>query len=84
MKLNAALGALMVTTLTIAAMQLAPASVVAGQYLVPRYYITKNCSRVEHIVREEVFKALIANHSNGAGLIRLFFHDCWVYVSKHC
>ncbi|WVZ75293.1 hypothetical protein U9M48_023363 [Paspalum notatum var. saurae] len=81
MKLNAALLPALVATLVIMVMATqssAAASGGAGQYLVPGYYNAKKCGGVEPIVREEVYKALNADRSKGAALVRLFFHDCWV------
>ncbi|OEL13329.1 Peroxidase 2 [Dichanthelium oligosanthes] len=49
-----------------------------GQQLTVGYYNAKNCGGVEPIVRGEVYKALAADRSKGAALVRLFFHDCWV------
>jgi len=46
------------------------------------YYNDKcNCS-VEGIVRDTVKAALDADITKGAALVRLFFHDCFVRVSK--
>ncbi|KQK21561.1 peroxidase 2 [Brachypodium distachyon] len=38
----------------------------------------KTCPKVEAIVRDEVKKFVYKNAGIGAGLIRLFFHDCFV------
>ncbi|CAL4969188.1 unnamed protein product [Urochloa decumbens] len=75
MKLNAALPAL-VATLLVVATQLAAAA--GSQQLAVGYYNAKKCGGVEPIVRDEVYKALNADRSKGAALVRLFFHDCWV------
>jgi hypothetical protein len=45
------------------------------------YYAQKNCSNAEEIVRTAVQKA---NDGVLAGLIRLFFHDCFVRVRITC
>uniref|UniRef100_A0A453PN06 Plant heme peroxidase family profile domain-containing protein n=2 Tax=Aegilops tauschii TaxID=37682 RepID=A0A453PN06_AEGTS len=41
-------------------------------------YYHKTCHNAEKIVREVVEDAVKANPGIGAGLIRLFFHDCFV------
>uniref|UniRef100_A0A8R7K2T1 peroxidase n=1 Tax=Triticum urartu TaxID=4572 RepID=A0A8R7K2T1_TRIUA len=41
-------------------------------------YYKKTCPRVEAIVRDEVKKFVYKNAGIGAGLIRMFFHDCFV------
>ncbi|CAN6251671.1 unnamed protein product [Urochloa humidicola] len=75
MKLNAALLPALVATLLIVATQSAAGG---GQQLTVGYYNAKKCGGVEPIVRDEVYKALNADRSKGAALVRLFFHDCWV------
>jgi peroxidase len=42
------------------------------------YYAFKNCSQAERIVKKIVEKATAGEK---AGLIRLFFHDCFVEVN---
>lgn len=82
MKLDAALSVLVATTLlVIAAMQSAAASG-SSMYLMNGYYNAKGCGGVETVVKQEVYKALDYDRSKGAALVRLFFHDCWVHVSK--
>jgi peroxidase len=49
----------------------------AGQSVAGRYYYDK----VQDKVRKEVEKAMAKNPSVGPALVRLVFHDCWVYVS---
>ncbi|KAM3404827.1 hypothetical protein ACQJBY_007746 [Aegilops geniculata] len=41
-------------------------------------YYKKTCPRVEAIVRDKVKKFVYKNAGIGAGLIRMFFHDCFV------
>ncbi|CAN6278650.1 unnamed protein product [Urochloa humidicola] len=74
MKLNAALPALVATLLIVATQSAAG----GRQQLAVGYYNAKKCGGVEPIVRDEVYKALNADRSKGAALVRLFFHDCWV------
>ncbi|KAL6899105.1 hypothetical protein ACP4OV_005763 [Aristida adscensionis] len=76
MKLNAvAPPALVAPTLLVIAAQLQAAA--ADGYSTPGY--GNNYSPVEVIVRQEVEKALAYDRSKGPALIRLFFHDCWIY-----
>ncbi|XBI89885.1 hypothetical protein VPH35_027632 [Triticum aestivum] len=49
----------------------------AAPALAIRHYY-KTCYKAEEIVRDSVRKAVYANRGMGAGLIRLFFHDCFV------
>ncbi|RCV06529.1 hypothetical protein SETIT_1G170300v2 [Setaria italica] len=74
MKLNAALPSLVATLLIVATQSAAG----GGQQLTVGYYNAKKCGGVEPIVSDEVYRALAADRSKGAALIRLFFHDCWV------
>ena len=46
------------------------------------YYNDKCNASVEGIVRDTVKAALDADITKGAALVRLFFHDCFVRVSK--
>jgi peroxidase len=43
-------------------------------------YYKKSCPGVENVVRYHVAKALKANRKEGAALVRLIFHDCFVRV----
>jgi peroxidase len=51
----------------------------SGDGLVYGYY-NNRCPSAEWIVKVAVTKAVKANPGIGAGLIRLFFHDCFVRV----
>lgn len=41
-------------------------------------YYEKSCKGVENVVKYHVAKAIKANRKNGAALVRLIFHDCFV------
>ncbi|GMY26287.1 peroxidase 5-like [Fagus crenata] len=41
-------------------------------------FYDSTCPQAENIVFDVVFKAIIEDSGNAAGLIRLFFHDCFV------
>uniref|UniRef100_A0A0D9Y753 Plant heme peroxidase family profile domain-containing protein n=1 Tax=Oryza glumipatula TaxID=40148 RepID=A0A0D9Y753_9ORYZ len=41
-------------------------------------YYDDKCSGVEDVVKSHVIKAIILNRGNGAALVRLIFHDCFV------
>ena len=43
-------------------------------------FYESTCPQAENIVFDVVFKAIIEDSGNAAGLIRLFFHDCFVNV----
>jgi hypothetical protein len=45
-------------------------------------HYSTSCPNAEAIVREAVKSAIGNNRGTGAGLIRLFFHDCFVRVIK--
>jgi peroxidase len=43
-------------------------------------YYKKTCPGWENVVKYHVAKAIRANRGNGAALVRLIFHDCFVRV----
>uniref|UniRef100_A0A0E0LNW4 peroxidase n=1 Tax=Oryza punctata TaxID=4537 RepID=A0A0E0LNW4_ORYPU len=43
-------------------------------------YYSSSCPKAEQIVKDAVKNAVYANRGIGAGLVRLFFHDCFVEV----
>ncbi|BAS71673.1 Os01g0293900 [Oryza sativa Japonica Group] len=45
-------------------------------------YYDDKCSGVEDVVKSHVIKAIILNRGNGAALVRLIFHDCFVRCSR--
>ena len=63
---------------TLLAGEAAPSPAKPGELKVG-YYDDK-CSGVEDIVKSHVIKAIILNRGNGAALVRLIFHDCFVRV----
>jgi peroxidase len=75
MKVLVALVAALCTA--VLAMQ-APAAV-GRSHLKVGYYNSK-CRGVEDVVKYHVAKAIEANRKNGAALVRLIFHDCFVRV----
>lgn len=44
-------------------------------------FYDKTCPKAEQIVADVVSRGIATNRRNAAGLIRLFFHDCFVNVS---
>jgi peroxidase len=46
-------------------------------------YYYKTCKGAEKIARDVVQAEIKRNRGIGAGLIRLFFHDCFVQVCKY-
>lgn len=70
--------------LALVAFQAAAAVVQATAPGIPTvgYYNGKCNGSVEGIVRDTVKAALDADITKGAALVRLFFHDCFVRVSK--
>jgi peroxidase len=76
MKVSVALVAALCAAAAALAMQ-APAA--EGSHLKVGYYSNK-CRGVEDVVKYHVAKAIEANRKNGAALVRLIFHDCFVRV----
>lgn len=47
-------------------------------------FYKNSCPQAEHIVRRTIMKNMLSDLDLPAGLIRLFFHDCFVRVSHLC
>ncbi len=45
-------------------------------------YYSSSCPKAEQIVKDTVKNAVYTNRGIGAGLVRLFFHDCFVEVKS--
>ncbi|KAL5207954.1 hypothetical protein ABZP36_032389 [Zizania latifolia] len=55
----------------------ARAAPLVGEKLTPGYY-KQTCPRAERIIAEVVQSKQMANPTTAAGVLRVFFHDCFV------
>lgn len=79
--INMALGCVTIVTIFIFCSMLhsSEATVVGGNSLQVGFY-DNTCPQVEKIVADVVDNAISEDRGLAAGLIRLFFHDCFVNV----
>ncbi|KAF0923133.1 hypothetical protein E2562_003350 [Oryza meyeriana var. granulata] len=66
------------TAMMVVALVVMVAAAVAGSKELSVDYYKKSCPGVENVVKYHVAKALKANRKDGAALVRLIFHDCFV------
>jgi hypothetical protein len=80
MKVSVALVAALCCAAAALVLQQAPAAE-GHDHLKVGYYDSK-CRGVENVVKYHVHRAIKANRKNGAALVRLIFHDCFVRVRR--
>ena len=59
--------------------QVQPQPVAGGGPLSPEFY-SQSCPRAERIIAEVVQSKQMANPTTAAGVLRVFFHDCFPQV----